>query len=326
MADTLAPLYKNPDVINFLEVMNAPGMETQKQDYESLIKYVDTLENQYSALRSEIAELKTQISGIKDKKNPFVAMVEMMESAVSDMGTKLTGIRDSIISFTQNALDTIRDKGLTALGSVSGFLKIKDGLQAVSSGLEKSVVNAESTVKKIEAMSCEYHEMGNSARNIGRIFIGREINEEIKANGNLAEAMEMPFIGIKNAFTAMGKTVNMAAAKVESLERYNQEKDMQALQPDVETVAGETAQSDISTESAKINFILTELQTERSRMSGPELRSMYQELLETGMSRDITADENDALQAMIGKIEALLPHTEEHEATEFPDMEQGVEM
>jgi len=326
MADSLVSLNKNPDIIKLLEVLNTPGMETQKQDYESIIKYIDTLENQYSTIRSEIAELKSQISGIKDKKNPFVAMAEKMDSSVSDMRTKLMEVRDSIISFTKNTLETIRDKGLTALGSVSGFLKIKDGLQAMSSGLEKSIANAENTVNKIEAMSREYHEIGSNVRNIGRIFTGREINEEIKANGRLAEAMELPFVGIKNAFTAMDKTVNIAAAKVENLESYNQEKAMQVLQTDIEKVVGETVQSGKSVVSTEISPLLTEFQPELSRMSEPELRAIYREVIETGMSKDITADENDALQAMIEKIEVLLPQTGEYEATEQLDLEYGVEM
>lgn len=326
MAEVLALMTENPDAVKLLSYLKASGMETQRQDYGSLVNYIDTIESQYNSIIKELTELKSQISGIKDTKNPITVMAGRMESTVLDIGARLRSIKDSIISFTKNALDTIRDKGLSALNTVSGFIKVKDNLQAMSGMLEKSTASAENSIEKIEAMSRQYHEIGNNAKNIGRIFIGRETNEEIKTNGKLAKAMELPFIGIKNAYAVINEMVNKATLKIESLEKYNIEKVPQVKEDINEIVTEKITQSDKTAEPSELTTMLTELQSELSKMSSPELLSMYQELLETGKNSDLTTDENTILQATVEKIETMLPYTEEHDAAEFLDLEQTMEM
>lgn len=150
MAEAMALMSDNPDVIKLLDYLKSPGMEKNQQEYSSLIKYVDAIENQYNSILSELAELKEQISGIKDKKNPLAVMAEHLDTLAADVGAKLKNLKDGIISFTKNALDTVKEKGLSALGSVFGALHVKDGLQAMSSGLAKSVAALDKAVTRVD--------------------------------------------------------------------------------------------------------------------------------------------------------------------------------
>lgn len=141
MAGTLAtPLREQPDIIKLLDFFKTPGHESEHQEYAALLDYVETVENRYTSILDELTALREQISGIADKKNPTAVMVERLSSVVSGIGERLKALKDSIVEYAQNTFNAAKDKSLSAVGAVSGFLHIRDGLQAVSNGLGKAAV------------------------------------------------------------------------------------------------------------------------------------------------------------------------------------------
>lgn len=150
MAEASISIREAPDVKELLALMQAPGYQSQRQDYTSLLNYVDTLTKQYNSILTELETLKEKVSGITDRKNPLVVMVENLESLAVGIGEKLRDLRDGVVSFTKNALETVKEKGLSALGSVFDFLHVKDGLQAMSRGLLKSVDALDKAVTRVE--------------------------------------------------------------------------------------------------------------------------------------------------------------------------------
>jgi uncharacterized phage infection (PIP) family protein YhgE len=145
MAEAMTmPLRGNPDVIKLLDLFKTNGYESEHQEYSALLDYVETVENRYNSILDELTALREQISGIADRKNPLAIIAERLSSAVSGLGAKLKAIKDSIVEFAQNTLGAARDKGLSAIGAVSGKLRIRDGLEAISKGLGKAAATMES--------------------------------------------------------------------------------------------------------------------------------------------------------------------------------------
>jgi uncharacterized protein Yka (UPF0111/DUF47 family) len=149
---TKTPLHDNPDIKELLEILKSPGFQSQQQEYTSLLDSVETIVNQYDAILTELDDLKEKVSKIADKKNPLAIMVERLETLATGIGEKLKNLKDGIISFTKNALDSVKEKGLSALGSVFGFLRVKDGLQAISNSLAKSVDGLNKAVARINSL------------------------------------------------------------------------------------------------------------------------------------------------------------------------------
>ena len=242
------PIKNDQSVKDFIDHLNDPNFEVQKQDYMALIEYVGVVEKQYDSILKELNALKEQVGGIKDKENPLVSIVAKVQEEATDIGEKLNALKDRIITFTQNALETVKEKGLITLDKVSGFLEIKDNLQAMSKGLEKAIDHAEKSIQKIDSISREYHEMENRAANIGRIFAGKETSSDIKENGKLAKALQLPQVGLQKALTAMSDTVKKAIEKVQSLEAYASER-----QPHI-TKENEIATSSAIAEESAVSF------------------------------------------------------------------------
>jgi uncharacterized phage infection (PIP) family protein YhgE len=145
MAEAMTmPLRGNPDVMKLLDLFKTNGYESEHQEYSALLDYVETVENRYNSILDELTALREQISGIADRKNPLAIIAERISSVVSGIGAKLKAIKDSIVEFAQNTLGAARDKGLSAVGAVSGKLHIRDGLEAISKGLGKAAATMES--------------------------------------------------------------------------------------------------------------------------------------------------------------------------------------
>ena len=326
----VAYIINEPSVMEFMKMLNAPGFQSQRQDFSALIDYISNVEKQYNSILNELNALKEQVSGIKDKKNPIAVMVAKTQETASDIGEKLRNAKDSIIEFTKNALDTIKDKGLTALNAVFGFLRVKDGLQALSDSLGKSVDNAERSIQKIDAMSREYHEMGNSAANIGRIFMNKETSDEVKENGKLARALQLPYIGLQTAFSAMDNTVTKATLKIQSLSDYVANKKPQIIQDSENVTPFETPiqTAEVVNDNTQITAltIFTAIENNLDKLSPAQLQSAYTRLLDMGMNTDLTADENTSLQGLVTKIDTMLPHTIEESHENVLALAQGMEM
>jgi hypothetical protein len=94
----------------------------------------------------------------------WVKTVGRIEALAADVGERLNNLRESIVTFTKNALNTVKEKGLSALGSVFRFLHVKDGLQAMSSGLAKSVESLNNAVARVNSL--EQHNREKAAASV----------------------------------------------------------------------------------------------------------------------------------------------------------------
>jgi hypothetical protein len=145
---------EQPDVRKLLDFFGAAGRQSERQEYEALLDYVETVENRYNSILDELTALREAVSGIADRKSPVHIMVERIVSFISGIGAKLKEIKDNIVESVKNALNSARDKGLSAIGRASEVLHIKDGLQAVSNGLGKAaagLANLEQFHQEIKA-------------------------------------------------------------------------------------------------------------------------------------------------------------------------------
>ena len=214
MAEALTiPMRNDPDVKKLLDHLNAPGMESQRQEYISLLDYVDSITEQYTTILSELDALKEKVSKITDKKNPLAIMVDNLEKLAADVGAKLKNLKDGILSFTKNALDTVKEKGLSALGSVFGALHVKDGLQIMSSGLTKSVAALDKAVARVDNL--EQHNREKTAEHeaipptaeqlvsLSELLADTRLDFENLSQGELKAVYEkLLAIGMDNSLTA----------------------------------------------------------------------------------------------------------------------------
>ena len=214
------PIKEDQSIKDFIGNLGDPNFMVQKQDYMELVEYVSIVEKKYDSILIELNDLKAQLGEIHNKNNTLTEELERKKENVFELGSKLNSVKDLIITFTQNALASVKEKGFVALNKVVGFFKVKEGLQSLNDSLIKMAHGADRKVQKINAVSHEYHEMGNRAANIGRLLIGKEAVETVRENGKLSGILQRPFSELNKYTLEMSETVNKAIEKIEKLEDY----------------------------------------------------------------------------------------------------------
>ena len=112
-------------------------------------------------------------------------------------------------------MTAFKEKGIAALNSVMSFFKVNKALNAVRNSVDKSIVSAEKSIAKIETMSKEMHSAGSHVRNIGRALIGRETKNDVKENGKIMKAAQLPFRASEATMSGIKKAVSSMIGKRE---------------------------------------------------------------------------------------------------------------
>lgn len=148
MSATYTSTLDNPEIRKLFEQILTSEYEAEAQEFQALIDYTNVLTSQYNSILHELAELKEKINTIADRKNPIHKMADNLDRLADDVGTKLRNLKESIATFTKNTLESIKQKGLSAIGSAFKFLHVKDGLQAMSKACAKSVESLDKAVAR----------------------------------------------------------------------------------------------------------------------------------------------------------------------------------
>jgi hypothetical protein len=143
MAELALPISDNPDIKKLLDLMQSPDYESERQGFLSILKYTDTLTEQYNNLVTKFDSLDEKFSDLTGKKNPISVMVEHLDNIITGIGEKLKALKDSIFEFTHNTLDAVKDNSLSAVGAIAGTLHIHEGLEAISKGLGSAAAKVE---------------------------------------------------------------------------------------------------------------------------------------------------------------------------------------
>ncbi len=83
----------------------------------------------------------------------------------------------------------------------------------------QSIGYDEQSMKKIAAVSTEYHEVGKHVKNVGRAMTGKELIQEAKPVGRLADMMMAPFQLDRTVSSAVKHQVEKAIKSLENLEQ-----------------------------------------------------------------------------------------------------------
>ncbi|MCL2253082.1 MAG: hypothetical protein FWC09_01435 [Lachnospiraceae bacterium] len=239
-------LNENPDIKELLELLKSPGFKSQQKDYTSLLDNVEAIVKQYNTILSELDTLKEKMNHMSDRKNPLTVMVDRLDKIADDIGEKIKNTKESIISATKNALDAVKEKGLSALGSVLDFLHVKDGLKAMSSGLEKSVESLNKAVTRVENLEKHNQEKVATTENSEENYTLSEV-EPVKSLAVLLGDMPMDFENLQQdelkavyeKLLAIGMDNNLTA---------NENVCLQELTEEVESLLPERVENETSLE------------------------------------------------------------------------------
>lgn len=117
----------HPQILDLYEVLEKNGLHKQKEDVQSLVGYVESMEYNLSVMMNEIQEMHAEVKRLHDRgiRNQCGKIISKAEDKIHQAKTMVSVIKVRLIDAAGNAVKTCKEKGKigadTGGGSYAGF-------------------------------------------------------------------------------------------------------------------------------------------------------------------------------------------------------------
>lgn len=224
MNETLqVPIGEQEHLKEFFKLLNENGQRQEAAEFSALVNQLSNMEQQYSAVLSELQAVRGQLDRIQDKgiKSALLKGISAVQEKVTRAKEQLTHIKADFSQSVKKALSNVKQQGISALHKAVDFMGIKTALADMRENLQSSISQTQKSIDRINAIGSELHALNEHSRNLGRALTGRETKELTARNedkGVLA-AVAKPLKKSKSMLESMEKGVTRAIQSVDRLEQ-----------------------------------------------------------------------------------------------------------
>ena len=224
MNETLqVPIGEQEHLKEFFKQLNENGQRQEAAEFSALVTQLSNMEQQYSAVLSELQAVRGQLDRIQDKgiKSALLKGVSAIQEKVTQAKEQLTHIKADLSQSVKKALSNVKQQGISALNKAVDFMGIKTALADMRESLQSSISRTQKSIDRINAIGSELHALNEHSRNLGRVLTGREAKELTARNedkGVLATVAK-PLKKSKSMLENMEKGVTRAIQSVDRLEQ-----------------------------------------------------------------------------------------------------------
>ena len=198
--------------------------KTDAGGFSAIIGYVQAMERQIEAAAHDLKEMRRELSAMREERNhPLRTALQKaanaLETKISAARARLSEIKSAVADGCKNAVAAFKRGGVSALANLSAFFRIGPLLQRMKQSLTDGIASGEQSMRRIEAMSAEYHKAGLHVNNMGRTLRGKEAMVDIKPSGRLAKLAKAPFAAHNAQMKRALGSVNKAIAGLDRLNR-----------------------------------------------------------------------------------------------------------
>jgi len=223
MPESTIPITENEAVKNIIMLLQGKGTEQEKQDIESLVSHIESMETQFAKVFDELQDVKSQLQAIQDKGIRATAMriVDTAEVKISEVKNQFIAVKDNVIKSFTDAKEAVREKGVSALNKALNFFGVRSALSRLQGKLRDSVSALQQGVSRIEDMKGQIHEAGVHAQNAGRVMIGKNAKEITAHNSDhgILSGVQKLLNKTEGMLSGMGKITASAIGKIDKLEQ-----------------------------------------------------------------------------------------------------------
>lgn len=224
MNETLqVPIGEQEHLKEFFKQLNENGQRQEAAEFSALVTQLSNMEQQYSAVLSELQAVRGQLDRIQDKgiKSALLKGVSAIQEKVTQAREQLTHIKADLSQSVKKALSNVKQQGISTLNKAVDFMGIKTTLADMRESLQSSISRTQKSIDRINAIGSELHALNEHSRNLGRVLTGREAKELTARNedkGVLA-AIAKPLKKSKSMLENIEKGVTRAIQSVDRLEQ-----------------------------------------------------------------------------------------------------------
>lgn len=257
------PLEQNEYVQELFSILQENGKDAK--GLSALLGHVNEMENFVTRAEQKIADMKSQLSEMKEIQNHPVKTalqnaIKSLEHKVAQVKEQISELKTNIIEGCKSAVTAFKEKGASALNNLAAFFHIKGGLQAINKSVEQTVAQCDKAIGGINKFAAEYHSGTRALKNMGRIIIGKEPIDAKKEAGILAKSAAAPYKAQKAAMNGIKKVANKAISTLDGMEeRQAAKKQERAKKPSLlgELAASKLIAAELNRENANRERTLT---------------------------------------------------------------------
>lgn len=231
---------EQPELMELFHVLEENKMTKELREVETLVKYLESMEEQFGQVLEDLQEVRTQLNQLEDRGIGATTMriVERAEDKVKEIGIQFTKVRNNLIQSARYAVAVFREKGTEALKSAVSAMKIPTVLSALKESLHSGMESMDRCAGKMDDISDEFHAVGGHMKNIGRILIGKERKEPVRQNPDKGVLMKM-----QTVLLACGRYFSEMERKTENtlrrVEQFNSMEKKPSVKAEIKQIKSE---------------------------------------------------------------------------------------
>ena len=165
----------HPQIIDLYEVLEKNGLHKQKEDVQSLVGYIESMEYNLSVMMNEIQEMHTEVNLLHDKgiRAQCAKIVSKVEDKVLQAKTMISVAKVKTVQSAETAVKAFQEKGKSALIHVVEGMRIPAALSKIKSGFSHAAQSMRQSAGQLDVIRGELHEVGGHMKNAGRAFLGK---------------------------------------------------------------------------------------------------------------------------------------------------------
>lgn len=221
------PLREQENLKELFRILDENGLKKEKEQVLSLADYIDSMDEQFGKVLSELQDVKQQLDQMQEKglRQSALKTVRAVESKIGEARVQLKVLKARFVDGVNRTIKGFKEKGTLAVYQTIDFLGIGKGLQAVKTHLHRSIESTDRGIDRLSNIGDEMHGVKTHLGNIKRELAGKE---PLAAGSRDVEAgavfqMQKMLYGTMGVLNGMEKQTDQTLKKLDSLRQRAEE-------------------------------------------------------------------------------------------------------
>lgn len=170
------PLREQENLKELFRILDENGLKEEKEQVLSLADYIDSMDEQFGKVLSELQDVKQQLDQMQEKgiRQSALRTVRAVESKVGEARVQLKVLKVRFVDSVNRTIKGFKEKGTLAVYQTIDFFGIRKRLQAVKMHLHRSIESADRGIDRLSGIGDEIHGVKTHLGNIKRELAGKE--------------------------------------------------------------------------------------------------------------------------------------------------------
>lgn len=221
-------LREQPDIKNLLYALESSGLKKEQQEVETLVDYLEGMENQFSRMLSELREMQGTLTKIQDKgiRATVSRIVVNAEGKWREMQGQVSLIRENLIRSARNAVSAFKERGAEALRKMVFAMKIPNALCLMKNVLHSGMESMNRKAAKIAIIGGELGKAKGHLKNVVRVLTGKKAKDLTERNSDrgILAFIQKTCLTCGKMYSAMEQKTDFALKRIEQSSRETEEK------------------------------------------------------------------------------------------------------